>query len=218
MEVLPLPVERAVVARPRLDDEIVGFPEALHHPGRPVVPRRHFIGHAAHEPALEPPARVHVDHRHLLGHPHRLAPIGDGIAEDQQPRLPRLAREHAHDDGAARIQVGRRLMVLVHHDLEPHLLGDLPLVDEAVIEIGADLRVVVAVGQLHSDGVVLPGIGQQVIRVLAEEPATHATPSYAPRSRPNNRMSSTTASGCSRWGKCPAPSTSSSRAPGMAAR
>jgi hypothetical protein len=56
-------------------------------------------------------------------------------------------------------------MVLVHHDLEAQVLGGLPLVDEAVIEIGADLRIVVAIGKLDPDRVVLPGIGQQVIRV-----------------------------------------------------
>src|SRR5438093_11319739 len=63
--------------------------------------------------------------------------------------------------------------MLVHHDLETELLGDLPLVDEAVIEVGADLGVVVAIGQLHPDRVVLLGIGQEMIRVLAEEPGPH---------------------------------------------
>src|SRR2546422_9559875 len=74
-------------------------------------------------------------------------------------------------------------MVLVHHDLEAHLLGDLPLVDEAMVEVGADLRVVVAVGELDPDGVVLFRVGQQVIRVLAEEPATHAAPPPTCRGR-----------------------------------
>src|SRR2546422_4819118 len=64
--------------------------------------------------------------------------------------------------------------MLVHHDLETELLGNLPLVDEAVIEVGADLGIVVAIGELHPDRVVLLGIGQEMIRVLAEEPGAHA--------------------------------------------
>ena len=174
VEVLALPVEGAVVARPRLHDQIVGLPEALHHAGRPVVAGRHLVRDAAHEPALQAAARVDVDHRHLLGHAHGLAPVRDRIAEDQEARLAGVARERAHDDRGRRVQVGRRLVVLVHHDLETEVLGDLPLVDEAVIEVGADLRVVVAIGELHADRVVLLGIGQEVIRVLAEEPGTHA--------------------------------------------
>src|SRR5207245_8029121 len=93
MEVLAFPVERTVVARPRLHDEVVSFPEAVHHPGRPMVPRRHLVRHPAHEPALEPAARVDVDHRHLLGHAHRLATVRDRVAEDQETRLARVDRK-----------------------------------------------------------------------------------------------------------------------------
>jgi len=64
-------------------------------------------------------------------------------------------------------------VVLVDHDLEPELLGEQPLVDEPVIEVGADLRIVVTVGELDADRVVFPRVGQQVIRVLTEEPGAH---------------------------------------------
>jgi hypothetical protein len=205
VEVLALPVERSVVAGPCLDDEVVRLPEALHHLGGSVIACRHLVRHAAHEAALEPAARVHVDHGHLLGHAHGLAPVGDGIAEDEQARLARLAREDAHDDGTAGIEVGRGLVVLVDHDLEAHVLGDLPLVDEAVIEVGTELGIVVPIGQLHPDGVVLLCIGQQVVGVLAEEPGTHAILLYPGRASRKARTRATSASGSSRWGKCPAP-------------
>ena len=178
VEVLALPVEGAVVARPRLHDQVVGFPEPLHHAGRPVIAGRDLVRHAPHEPALEAPPRVHVDHRHLLRHPHGLAAVRDGIAEDEQPRLARVTRERAHHHRRRRVQVRRRLVVLVHHDLEAEVLGDLPFVDEAVIEVGADLGIVVAIRELDADGIVLPGVGQQVIGVLAEEPGAHTRPSY----------------------------------------
>ena len=93
VEVLALPVERAVVARPRFHDQVVGLPEALHHARGAMIARRHLVGHAAHEAAFEAAARVDVDHGHLFGHAHGLAPVGDGIAEDEQAGLARLPRE-----------------------------------------------------------------------------------------------------------------------------
>src|SRR2546425_9278070 len=93
VEVLALPVEGAVVARPRLHDQIVGLPEALHHTGRPMISGRYLVWDAAHEPALQAAARVDVDHRHLLGHAYGLAPVRDRIAENQDARLAGLARE-----------------------------------------------------------------------------------------------------------------------------
>ena len=164
------------MAGPRLHDQVVGLPEALLHPGGSMIAGGDLVGHAADESALQATARVHVDHRHLFGHPHGLAPVRDRIAQDQQPRLARVARERAHDDRGGRVQVRRGLVMLVHHDLEAEVLGDLPLVDEAVVEVGADLGVVVAVGQLDPDRVVLALVGQQVVRVLAEEPGPHDVP------------------------------------------
>jgi hypothetical protein len=74
--------------------------------------------------------------------------------------------------------------MLVHHDLEAEILGDLPLVDEAVIEVGADLGIVVAIGQLNPDRVVLLRVRQEVIRVFAEEPGPHAHDRPTPFVRP----------------------------------
>src|SRR3989442_12431531 len=45
MEVLAFPVERTGVARPRLHDEVVSFPEAGPHPGRPMGPPPHLVLH-----------------------------------------------------------------------------------------------------------------------------------------------------------------------------
>src|SRR5437660_9026075 len=56
VEVLAFPVEGPVVARPRLDDQVVRLPETLHHVRGAMVAGGHLVGHAADEATLEAPA------------------------------------------------------------------------------------------------------------------------------------------------------------------
>ena len=134
MEEAALVAERAVVVGPAFDDQVERLPVALVHPHRVAVRRQDLVRHAAHEAGLEAAVRQHVDHRHLLGDAHRLAAVGDRIAEDQEPRLlgqPRQRRQHQR---RRRIDAGRGLMMLVEHDLDAFVLGDQPFVDVAVVE------------------------------------------------------------------------------------
>src|SRR2546425_7505402 len=163
VEVLPFPVEGTIVTGPGLQDQVVGLPKALHHTRWPVVAGRKLVRHAPDEADLQAAARVDVDHSHFLSHAHGLAPVGDRVAENEQPGPFRLAGKNTHDDRTSRVKVGRRLVVLVDHNLKAQLFGDYPLVNITVVEVGPDLRVVIAVGKRDSDRVVLFRIGQSAI-------------------------------------------------------
>jgi len=58
-----------------------------------------------------------------------------------EPHLLCLARQYRHWDRAHRVGAGRRRVVLVGHYVDPELVAQRPLVEIAVIEIGADFRV-----------------------------------------------------------------------------
>ena len=178
VKVFALPVERPVVTRPGFENQIIRFPKALHHARGPMVAGRHLIWHATHKADLQASAGVDIDHGHLLCHPHRLAPVGNRVAENQQAGGFGFTGEDTHDDRAGRVEIGRGLMVLVDHDVEPQLLGNQPFVDKPVIQVGSDFRIVVAVGEGDADRVVLFRIGQQMIGVFAEMPGTHEHGSF----------------------------------------
>src|SRR6202021_2392629 len=59
MEMLALPVERAVVGGHRLEDEIVRFPEPVHDTHRILVGRGELKGNALDEAHIDPPAGEH---------------------------------------------------------------------------------------------------------------------------------------------------------------
>ncbi len=160
VEEAALVAERAVVAGEGLEDEVDRLPLALVGVDRVGVGGRNLVGHAAHEADLDAAVREDVGERHLLGDAHRLAAVGDRIAEDQQPRLAGDARERGQQQRAGRIDAGRRLMMLVEHDLEAFLFRDLPFLDEAVEQRRALLRVVVAVGQVDAHRLVSARVGQ----------------------------------------------------------
>ena len=80
--------------RPRLDDEIDAFPQALDGLRRVGIGGEDLVGHAAHEADIEAAARDAVDHRHFLGDADRIAAVGDRIAENADAALARLAREN----------------------------------------------------------------------------------------------------------------------------
>ena len=149
------------------------LPLALVHAHRIAVGRQYFVGHAAHEAAFEPAPREHVDHRHLLGDAHGLAAVGDRVAEDQQPRLLGQPRQRGEHQRRRRVDAGRGLVMLVEHDLDALVLRDQPLVDVAIVERGALLRIVVAVRQRDADRLVFVRRRQIGIGILAEVPCFH---------------------------------------------
>ena len=203
MEEAALEADRPIVVRPGLDDHVERFPLALVHPHRVAVRGRDLVWHAAHEPRLQPAARQHIDHRHLLRDAHRLAAVGDRVAEDQQPRLGALPRQHRQHQRRGRIDAGGGLVMLVEHDLQPLVLGEQPLVEVAMIEIGADARIVVPVRQRHADRIVGLRRRQQMIGGFAEMPGPHCDSSRVQPLR-NASAASANAAGCSICGTWPA--------------
>ena len=93
MKKLSFPVERSFMAGLGLEDQIMGFPHTFPHAHGVTVAGGQFERHAAHKTAFEPAMGNHVDHRHFLGNADRLTPIGKRIAEQQQARIPGLARQ-----------------------------------------------------------------------------------------------------------------------------
>jgi len=175
MKETALVAERPVVMGPAFDDEVERFPMALVHAYGVAVGGQHLVRHAAHEARLKPPVREHVDHRHLLGDAHRLAAIGDGIAEDEKPRLAGESRQCRQHERRRRIDAGGGLMMLVEHDLDALVLGDQPFVDEPVIERSALDRVVHPIGQRHAYGRIGFSGRQVGIGVFAEMPGSHVS-------------------------------------------
>ncbi len=89
--------------------------------------------------------RKDVGKRHLLSDAHRLSAVGHWIAQDQQPCLGRDTRQRRKQQRPRRVDAGRRLMMLIEHDLEAFLLGDLPFFDEAIEQRRTLFWVVVAI-------------------------------------------------------------------------
>ena len=175
MEEAALVTERAVVVGPAFDDEIERLPVALVHPHRIAVRRQNLIRHAAHESRLQAAVGEHVDHRHLFGDAHRLPPVGDRIAEDQETRLLAQAGERRQHQRRGGIDAGRGLMMLVEHDLHAFLFGDQPFVDVAVVQRRAFGGIVDAIGQRHPDRRIAVHRRQIGIGGFAEVPRAHAT-------------------------------------------
>ena len=144
--VLAFPAERAGL-RPRLDDEVVRFLEAL-----PVVRRHGVVGDAlapgaAHPAGYQTATRDHVDFREFLGQEQRVVPDRQDVAEQHDLG----AAGDAGEDRGFQIHhpahaEGRRVVFVQHQAVEAHLLGEHALVQIAVVEIGAELRVVAGVG------------------------------------------------------------------------
>ena len=74
----------------------------------------------------------------------RIGPVADRIAEHQEPRLFGGARRDGEPDHHRR-HAGRGLVMLVEHDVEAELVGELPLVVIAMEQVGGDARIAFAV-------------------------------------------------------------------------
>ncbi len=159
MEILALPIERPVMRRHRLDDEVERFPETLFDMDGIGVGRREFRRHAFDEAHIEPAARDDVDGRELFGGAQRIGSMRQRIAENQQPRILGDARQHRQRDHDGRGHAGRRRVMLVAHDVEAELVGELPLVVVAMQQIARELRIETAVGDGDAQraAVILPG-------------------------------------------------------------
>ena len=181
------------------------LPIAAHQLGRVAVGRRDLVGGAFDEAHLQPAARQHVEPGHLLGDAHRVGPVGDRRAERQQPRALGFAGDdrqgHRHRNG----QAGRGAVVLVDHDVEPDLVAQRELVEIAVQQVVADLRVVVAVRQHDAQRAALQAfLPGRVIGHFREIPDAHRAASCQWLPSTKAASLSAKASGCSQCGKWPA--------------
>jgi len=97
--------------------------------------------HATHEAAQDAPARDEIGHRDLLGHLDRVLLDREDIAEDQQLRPLGRPRQDSGGHVGRHVDAGGRRVVLVDHEaIEPGLVGEVVLVEIAlVVELG-DLR------------------------------------------------------------------------------
>ena len=167
-----LPVERPVMAGHRLQDQVVRLPEALHQFGRVGVGRRDFERHAFDKAHLDAAARDDVEHRIFLGNADRVVAVADRHAEREQPHFLGFARQDRHRDRADRVAAGHGRVVLVDHDVDAELVAQRPFVEIAMVEIGADFRVVEAARDDDPIGFVELRPGRMVGH-LAEMPDFH---------------------------------------------
>src|SRR5215471_7579507 len=119
-----------------------------------------------------------------------------------------------------RINAGRGLVVLIEHDLHTLVLSHQPFVDVTVVERGALLRVVNAIGQGDADRFVFLRGRQIGIGILAEVPRLHdLAPDVSAACAACKKRNTFTAVavGCSTCGRWPASAMVSVRACGMSA-
>ena len=153
-EVIVLALERERArARPALHHEVVRLLEARMRECRIDAERIIFGADAAHHAGDQPPAGDAVDHRVLLGERERMLAQAEGVAEDRDLGVLGAARQrgrHHHRRGHQPVGV---LVMLVDRDaVEAKLGGEFELVEIAVVELVALLRIEIAVRQHHPGG------------------------------------------------------------------
>ena len=170
---------------------------------------------AAHEPGDEAPARDHVDHRELFGEPHGIVGERERVAEQHDLHATGRGRQDRREHIALGLHAERRVVVLVEHDaVEADRLGEPVVLEVLVVEPAAGGGVEVAVGEHERGGPELAalGLGVRGHRLLGEVHEVHQASPW---------LTKLVTSRASSWGfsistKCPAPSTTSSRACGSA--
>jgi hypothetical protein len=131
--VATFPAERARRG-PALEDQVVALLESLAvvHGIRVRPPALH--ADAAHEATQDAAARDEIGHRDLLGHLDRVVLDREDVAEEEQLRTSRGAREDGRRHVRGHVHARRCRVVLVDHQaLEPDLIGQLVLVEVALI-------------------------------------------------------------------------------------
>ena len=167
------------LARPGVDDEVVGFLEPLPVVGRGGVVGDAFAARAADPAGDQAPAGNHVDGGQVLGQPQRVVPDGQDVPEQHDLRALRDAGEDRGLEVHHLAHAERRRVVLVQHEpVEPHLLGVELLVEVAVVEVRAEPRVVgrvghAEVGDVPAGGPEVPGT-RILVRTLGEVADEHA--------------------------------------------
>ncbi len=162
-----------------------------------------FGADAAHEAGDEAAARQVVDHRVFFGDHQRVVEQRQRAAEDRDLGALDRARQRAGQHAGRRHHAVGGLMVLVEADaVEAEPVGQLHLVEILVIELGALLRIVVAVGIGHPGrAVLLDRVEVGVpIRHQVEVEEFHAAAFRLTR-KPSNAL--TKACRCSICGRCP---------------
>ncbi len=197
--VLALEGERARLG-PRLHHEVVRLLEALVRVGRVGAHRVVFGADAAHHAGDQPAAGDAVDHGVLFGDVERMLAQAERIAEDRDLGVLGAPRQRRRGNDRRGHQAVGVLVMLVHRDaVEAELGRHFELVEIAVVELVAFLRIEVRVRQHHPGGAVLVleahvqiGIGHQV---EDEDPHRAAL-------RMNCETSRANACGCSMCGRC----------------
>ena len=219
VEILALPIDRPVVAGHRLEDQVMGFPEPVHHAHRIGIGRRAFIGHALDEAHLQAAAGDDIDHRHFLGDADGIVAVAQRDAERQQARARGDPRQNGKQYIAGDIEARGRGVMLVDHDVEAEFIGEHPFIEVALVEAVGDLRVAKLVGKRDAQGRAIgrPSVGVGLFgEVVDAHGVAHRVLAAGNWRRKPARCSCTTA-GRSRCGKCPAPGMISKRAPGTSA-
>ena len=119
-----------------------------------------FATAAAHESGHQPAVGDHVDHGQLFGQPQRVVPDGQHVAQDNDLDLVGDAgQDGGADVGNTLHTEGCGVVLVEHHGVEAHFLGVNFLIEVAVVELGADLGTVVAIGntQVNALGAHEPG-------------------------------------------------------------
>ena len=163
LEVLALPGERSRCC-PGLDDQLVRLAEARAGVRRVDVVRKELVAGAHHLARDHPPAADDVEHGDLFGHPQRVVVQRQHVAQNDQFGVRRSARQTGGHDVGRRHQAVRVLVMLVDaHAVESELVGQLQLIQVAVVDLVAALSVVQVV-LAHDPGRVVVGceIGRQV--------------------------------------------------------
>src|SRR5262252_2649958 len=146
-----LPAERALL-RPRADDQVVRFLEALAVESGVDAGGELLLAAPAHEARDEAPAGDHVDHGQFLGEPHGVLGEGQRVAQEDQLHLLGHGGEDRGEHVALGLHAERRVVVLVQHDaVEAHLFGELVVLDVLVVEAAPRHRIEVLVGE-HEGG------------------------------------------------------------------
>ena len=158
---------------------------------------------AAHETRNHPPAREIVEDGIFLRDHERVVEEGQRAAEDGQLGALDAARERAGKNARDRHHAVGGLVVLVEaHAVEAELVGKLHLVEIVVVELGALLRIIIAVGKGDPGRAVLfdrVEIGMPVRHKMKVE-HLHAEILIAPM---NDSSSAVNASDFSTCGRCP---------------
>src|SRR5262245_27203708 len=101
----------------------------------------HFRADASHEARDDAPPADAVEHSDFLGDADWIITAGQRITEETQLRVFRLPGERRSGERHARVNAGRRLVVLVQHDVEAKLVSVDVIVEITVVEISRYARI-----------------------------------------------------------------------------